>query len=464
MNTKQLCAPGKTSGEILDYLEQVESNARSYPHSIPTAIQSGFLAKVTDVEGKVYIDCLAGAGTLATGHNHPAVVSAMKAFLDAGYLLHGLDIATPIKSQFTEKLLGCFSDPFRREAKVQFCGPTGADAVEAALKLFKTYTNRTAVVAFQGAYHGMTNGALSLTGSLKAKEAIGGLMPYVHFFPYPYSYRCPFGVGGKRGADLSLEYLERTLNDPDSGMTKPAAVVMEVVQGEGGCIPAGLDWVRGVRRITERLEIPLIIDEIQTGFGRTGSMFAFEAAEIVPDAVLVSKAVGGGLPLSAVVYNRKYDVWAPGAHAGTFRGNQLAMAAGIATIDLIDSLELVKESKIKGEYLMEKLSELATRFPLIGEVRGRGLMIGLEIVDPTKEPDLIDSYPAAGHLCSLIRQEAFSRGLIVEAGGRHNAVLRLLPPLVIEWEELDQVVGILAESLEQVMASVNQTVYETLPL
>lgn len=441
------------SQEILDYLQQVESNARSYPRHVPAALQSGSGATVTDVDGNVFIDCLSGAGTLATGHNHPDIVAALKKFLDDGHLLHGLDIATPVKRAFVEKLLGCFPEQFRREAKIQFCGPSGADAVEAAIKLFKTYTKRSSVIAFQGAYHGMTHGALSVTGSIEPKTEIGGLMPNVHFFPYPYPYRCPFGVGGDQCFEISANYLERTLKDPASGITKPAAVIVEVVQGEGGCIPAGVEWLKAVRRITQELDIPLIVDEIQTGFGRTGFMFAFEAADIIPDAVLVSKAVGGGLPLSAVVYREKYDAWQPGAHAGTFRGNQMAMAAGIVTIDLINRLDLVRQSRVKGEYLRDKLEQLRQRFPVIGEVRGRGLMVGMEIVDPTGEPDSINSYPAAPKLCRLLRQEAFHNGLIVETGGRHNSVLRLLPPLVIAREELDQVVDILAHCLKKVSDS-----------
>jgi diaminobutyrate-2-oxoglutarate transaminase len=438
------------SRQILDYLQQVESNARSYPRHIPTALQSGSGATVTDVDGNVFIDCLAGAGTLAVGHNHPEVIAALKKFLDEGHLLHGLDIATPIKREFVESLLGCFPEQFRRDAKIQFCGPSGADAVEAAVKLFKIHTRRSSVIAFQGAYHGMTNGALSLTGAIGAKAEIGGLMPNVHFFPYPYPYRCPFGVGGDRSFEVSATYLERTLRDPESGITKPAAVIVEPIQGEGGCIVGGIEWLKAVRRITHELDIPLIVDEIQTGFGRTGFMFAFEAADIIPDAVLVSKAVGGGLPLAAVIYRAQYDSWQPGAHAGTFRGNQLAMAAGIVTIDLINRLDLVRESRAKGEYLHDKLEQLRQRFPIIGEVRGRGLMIGMEIVDPTGEPDQLGSYPAAPQLCSLIRQEAFNKGLIVESGGRYNSVLRLLPPLVITRAELDQVVDILAHCFEKI--------------
>jgi diaminobutyrate-2-oxoglutarate transaminase len=439
-----------TTRDSLKYLNLIESNARTYVRDFPVIIEKGQNSIVTDIDGNNYIDCLAGAGTLALGHNHEVVINAIEKFLRSGHIMHGLDLATPVKIEFTKVLLQCFPEEFGKNAKIQFCGPTGADAVEAVVKLFKTYTKRSTIVAFHGAYHGMSNGALSLTGNLKAKNEVKALMPEVHFLPYPYTYRCPFGIENKNSIDLSLNYIKSVLTDPCSGITKPAAIIVEAVQGEGGCIPADTRWLYELRKITEELEIPLILDEIQTGFGRTGTMFAFEQSGIIPDAVVISKAVGGGLPLSAVVYNKKYDLWSPGAHAGTFRGNQLAMATGIATMEYLIDHNILKLCKEKGDYIINKLNELKDGCHIIGDVRGRGLMIGVEIIDPMKPKDFMGRCPNSSELTNKIKSECLNQGLIIESGGRYNSVLRLLPPLIISMREIDDIISILKSVLIQV--------------
>ncbi|MFC6766709.1 diaminobutyrate--2-oxoglutarate transaminase family protein, partial [Natrinema soli] len=309
-----------------------ESNARTYPRSLPLAIERAQGAILEDVDGNEYVDCLAGAGTLALGHNHPAVVDRMAELLERDRPLHTLDLTTPIKERFVDRLLESLPDEFAETAKVQFCSPAGTDAVEAALKLVKTATGNRSMLAFQGAYHGMTRGALELMGDTAPRESVAGIESDVHHLPYPHAYRCPFGLGGEDCWRTSAEYVERTLSDPANGIVDPAGMILEPVQGEGGAVPAPGEWLREMRRVTRERDIPLIVDEIQTGLGRTGELYAFEHADIVPDVLTLSKAVGGGLPLSVVVYDESLDVWEPGAHAGTFRGNQLAMAGGAATI------------------------------------------------------------------------------------------------------------------------------------
>lgn len=299
-----------------------ESNARTYPRHIPLALQQAHGIYLRDTHGQLFMDCLAGAGTLALGHNHHAAIDAIRATLDAGLPLHTLDLTTPVKDSFIEVLFSSLPADLARRGRIQFCGPTGADAIEAALKLAKTATGRSGVLAFSGAYHGMTHGTLGITGNLAPKRRLGSLMPDVHFLPYPYDYRCPFGLGGEAGIDAGLHYIDRLLADPESGVLLPAAVVLEVVQGEGGVIPAPPRWLQELRSITRRHGIVMIIDEVQTGLGRTGSLYAFEPADIDPDVLVLSKAVGGGLPLSVIVYDEALDTWSPGAHAGTFRGNQ----------------------------------------------------------------------------------------------------------------------------------------------
>jgi diaminobutyrate-2-oxoglutarate transaminase len=431
-----------------------ESNARSYPRRIPLALLQGQGMYLKDTRGQLFLDCLAGAGTLALGHNHPATITAMREVLESGLPLHTLDLATPVKDRFVERLFSVLPPDFARHARIQFCGPTGADAIEAAIKLAKTATGRHGVFAFCGAYHGMTQGTLSLTGNLAPKRALGPLLAGVHFLPYPYGYRCPFGLGGEAGIDAGLRYLERLLSDPESGVLPPAALVVEVVQGEGGVIPAPARWLQGLRQITRRHGIVLVIDEVQTGLGRTGRLFAFEESGIEPDALVLSKAVGGGLPLSVVIYNDGLDGWAPGAHAGTFRGNQLAMAAGTATLDVIHEDGLVAHAAAMGARLARHQRTLQRDHACIGDVRGRGLMLGMEMVDDAQAPDEIGARRAAPGLATAIQRECLRLGVIVEVGGRHGAVLRFLPPLIVSPAEIDEMADRVSQAMELSRAGV----------
>lgn len=430
-----------------------ESNARSYPRRLPLAIKEAEGIYVTDMDGKTYYDCLAGAGTLALGHSHPVVIDAIKSTLDRKLPLHTLDITTPLKEAFVDELFASLPELFAKDARIHFCGPTGADGIEAAVKLAKTVTGRRGVFAFQGGYHGSTHAAMSLSGTLHQKSEIHGLMPDVHFLPFPYTYRCPFGVGGERCQRLGIRYIEGILNDPESGVLPPAAMILEVVQGEGGAIPAPVEWLREVRRITETHGIPLIIDEVQTGFGRTGRLFAFEHAGIVPDMLVLSKAVGGSLPLSVVVYRKRFDLWKPAAHIGTFRGNQLAMAAGLASLKFIQSENISVQSAMRGRQLLQRLRQLQTRVGEIGDVRGLGLMIGVEIVHGRGETDALGQPLANPELAARIQRRCFQKGLILEVGGRHSSVVRFLPPLIITETQVDSVADIFAEAVREVCAN-----------
>ncbi|WP_095155657.1 aspartate aminotransferase family protein [Pseudomonas sp. Irchel 3E13] len=431
-----------------------ESNARSYPRRIPLALKRAKGLHVEDVEGRRFIDCLAGAGTLALGHNHPVVIEAIQQVLADELPLHTLDLTTPVKDQFVQDLFSILPPALAAEAKIQFCGPTGTDAVEAALKLVRTATGRSTVLSFQGGYHGMSQGALSLMGSLGPKRPLGALLTSgVQFMPYPYDYRCPFGLGGAAGVKANLNYLQNLLSDPEAGVQLPAAVIVEVVQGEGGVIPADLDWLRGVRAITEKAGVALIVDEIQSGFARTGKMFAFEHAGIIPDVVVMSKAIGGSLPLAVMVYREWLDTWSPGAHAGTFRGNQMAMAAGSAVIRYLKEHNVCEHAAAMGERLSAHLHDLQQDYPQLGDIRGRGLMLGVELVDPSGEPDARGHAPYFPRLAPLVQRECLKRGLILELGGRHGSVVRFLPPLVITAEQIDEVSAIFGRALAAAVAS-----------
>ncbi|MCS4262570.1 diaminobutyrate aminotransferase [Pseudomonas protegens] len=431
-----------------------ESNARSYPRRIPLALKRASGIHVEDVEGRRFIDCLAGAGTLALGHNHPVVIAAIQQVLADELPLLTLDLTTPVKDQFVQDLFGLLPEALAGEARIQFCGPTGTDAVEAALKLVRTATGRSTVLSFQGGYHGMSQGALSLMGSLGPKRALAGLLNNgVQFLPFPYDYRCPFGLGGAEGVKVNLHYLENLLTDPEAGVALPAAVIVEAVQGEGGVIPADLEWLQGVRRITEKAGVALIVDEIQSGFGRTGKMFAFEHAGIIPDVVVMSKAIGGSLPLAVMVYRDWLDTWQPGAHAGTFRGNQMAMATGSAVMRYLKEHRVPEHAAAMGERLREHLLILQRDFPQLGDIRGRGLMLGVELVDPAGVPDAQGHPPQHARLAPLVQRECLKRGLILELGGRHGAVVRFLPPLVITAAQIDQVAQIFSKAVAAAVAS-----------
>ena len=300
----------------------------------------------------------------------------------------------------------------------------------------------------------MGHGALSLTGNLNAKNKVNGLMPDVHFFPYPYSYRCPFGLGGEAGEKAAAAYFERLLKDPESGITKPAAVILEPIQGEGGVIPAPVEFLKTIRRVTKELGIPMIVDEIQCGIGRSGKFFAFEYADIVPDVILASKAIGGSQPLAVVIYNGDLDKWTAGAHAGTFRGNQLAMKAGTIVMNRVSKPEFLADVVKKGDYIRARLNELKDKVSIIGDIRGKGLMMGCEFVDPNGEPDSIGSLPASGDIAAAVQKACFERKLVMEKGGRNGSVMRCLCALTVSMEEID----IMLETFEQVVQEINSSV------
>ncbi|HMA48119.1 MAG TPA: diaminobutyrate--2-oxoglutarate transaminase [Magnetospirillaceae bacterium] len=443
---------GQDSRYYLERQESRESNARTYARNLHIAVARAEGIFVTDVDGRQYYDCLSAAGTLALGHNHPFIHAAIRRALDEGVPLQTLDLATPLKDAFVDALFSTLPESFASNARIQFCSPAGTDAIEAAIKLVKTATGKPTMLSFQGGYHGQTQGALALMGSLSPKSNVAGVASGVQFFPYPYSFRCPFGRGGAETARLSAALVRSALTDPEGGVL-PAGMVLETIQGEGGVIPAPVEWLKEIRAVTETTGVPMIVDEVQSGWGRTGRMYGFEHGGIEPDVLVVSKAIGGGLPLAAIVYRQELDRWQPGAHAGTFRGNQLAMACGLATLQVIREENLTANAANMGERLASHLREIQKDFPLIGDVRGRGLMIGAEIVDREGQPDALGAPAQGGDIARAVRAECLRRGLILELGGRHGAVVRFLPPLTVTAEQIDSICAIFREACRQVAHS-----------
>jgi diaminobutyrate-2-oxoglutarate transaminase len=394
------------------------------------------------VDGNVFLDFLAGAGALPLGHSHAEVVESVER--QVRILVHGLDLPTPVKDEFTEAHLELLPERLRDRMKVHFCGPTGANAVEAALKLCKTHTGRSGVVSFQGGFHGATHGAMAVSGLVDQIEPVPGRLPGVHFFPYSYCLRCPLLLSPTTCATNCAEFLRASLADTHGGLPKPAAIILELVQGEGGVIPATRQFSRTIAEVARGHDIPLIVDEIQTGYGRTGTWFAFEHYDIEPDVVIVSKALGGiGLPIAVMFYDRRLDTWAPGAHIGTFRGHQLAFAASITALSVMRRENVLDNVREQGWFLRERLDRLASAHPFVAQTRGMGLMLGIEIVDPSSgAPD--------GLLAARIQRAALHRGLIVEVGGRQDAVVRFLPPLNISRATADIAASIMAAALDDV--------------
>lgn len=439
-----------TNQYYVDRQNDFESSARSYPRKFPFALKKAKGSWVEDVEGNKYLDFLCGAGTLALGHNDDEVNQAMIDLLTSDAPLHTLDLTTPVKDRFVHTIFSLLPEGLKENAKIQFCSPSGTDAVDAALKLCKTATGRSTVIAFSGGYHGMGHGALSLTGNLNAKNKVANLMAGVQFMPYPYSYRCPFGLGGEAGTKACINYFERILKDPESGITKPAAVILEPIQGEGGVIPAPIEFLQAIRRITEELDIPMIVDEIQCGIGRSGKLFAFEYASIVPDVILSSKAIGGTQPMSVVIYNKKLDKWGAGAHAGTFRGNQLAMAAGTVVLNRVSQPQFLEEVRNKGDYLRNAMQSLKEEVSIIGDVRGKGLMLGVEFIDPNGPKDIMGNPEPSGEIAALVQKKCFENHLVMEKGGRNGSVMRCLCALNVSLEEINIMIDIFKKVVKEV--------------
>ncbi|WP_414939108.1 diaminobutyrate--2-oxoglutarate transaminase family protein [Amycolatopsis sp. cmx-11-51] len=431
--------PGPRSAEYLEHQRRWESNARAYPRNLPIAIAGGEGSYLWDVDGNVFIDFLAGAGVLSLGHNHPEVVHAATEQLYV--LTHGLDFPTPAKREFIDAQLSMLPPGLRSRMRMHFCGPGGANAVDAAIKLCKTATGRGELVSFQGGFHGSSHAAMALTGLVAQKRPIANGVPGVHFFPYSYCARCPVGLSRDTCATNCVGLLERSLRDPNGGIPLPAAVILEIVQGEGGVIPADRDFVRRVRALTAELDIPLVVDEVQTGCGRTGTWFAFEQYDIEPDVIVASKALSGmGLPVAVIFYDQRLDSWAPGAHSGTFRGNQAAFAAGTAAVHVVRRDDVLGNVRHRGHQLEERLRSVRDH-PWVREVRGLGLMWGIELADPH------DGRPAVGY-ARAVQAYALRRGLIVELGGRDDSVIRLMPPLTVTAEVVELAGSILLDAIE----------------
>jgi diaminobutyrate-2-oxoglutarate transaminase len=429
--------PGPRSKEFLEYQALHESSAVSYAKGMPTAFKRAMGATLEDVDGNIYIDFFAGAGVMAVGHSNPEVLAAVEKQLHE--LTHILDFPNPSRQALVEVLLHIVPEGLSR---VLFGGPTGSDAVESAMKLARYNTNRHPMIAFQGSYHGMTAGALSLSSGLSFKEDFLPLIPEVHFVPYAYCYRCVFGRKPENCEMECAGYLDHILTDPHSGVGKPAAIIIEAIQGEGGSVVPPEGYLPMLRKICDKHAVLMIDDEIQAGLCRTGAMFACDHTGTVPDIMTTSKALGGiGLPISAIAFKEELNTLPKGKHIGTFRGNVMAYAAGAAALNFMIKNKLAQHAKDLGKVMLAKLKEIEKDSNNVGEARGKGLMLGLEFVKDkaTKEP--------APEMATRVRTECHRRGVLIEVGGHFNNVARFLPPLVLTQELALKGIEIVAEAV-----------------
>jgi diaminobutyrate-2-oxoglutarate transaminase len=418
----------QTTQSSLDIFYRLESEVRGYVRDFPVEFTSAKGVTLTTADGVEYLDFFAGAGVLAYGHNNPMLKAALIDYLNRDGVTHGLDLATTAKREFIEAFEKYVLKPRNLNYKLQFTGPTGTNAVEAALKLARQVTKRAEVVAFTNGYHGVTIGSLAATGNKKFRDAAGFALAHITRMPYD----------GYLGAGVdTLDYFEKMLDDPSSGLDLPAAVILEAVQGEGGINVASIPWLQRLRALTEARGILLILDEIQAGIGRTGTFFAFEAAGILPDIVAVSKAISAyGLPMALVLMKPELDVWKPAAHSGTFRGNNLAFVTGKAALEHYWSNDVfLKEVNRKSQVLQAELKSFIDEFPRLQLTsRGRGLMYGL-----------VSTIDAS--FGKRVAHLAFERGMVIETSGPRGEVLKFLTALTITDDELKRGLSILGECI-----------------
>ena len=433
--------PGPCSLTLLSKQQSMEGSAVSYPRNIPVVMEEGKGATIKDVDGNIFIDFFGGAGVMAVGHNNPSVMAAVQE--QQQKMTHTLDFPTEIRLQLIEEIQSVMPSGMKK-VRIQFGGPTGSDAVEMSLKLAKYYTRRHPFIAFQGGYHGMTAGACTLNSGTFWKEPYLPMIPEVHFAPYAYCYRCPLFTSIDTCSMECAAYYEHLLEDPHSGVCTPAATIIEPIQGEGGSIVPPDTYISRIAQISAAHDVLLICDEIQAGFCRTGTYFSCEHSHTTPDIITISKAIGGGFPLSAIAYREDLDVWEKGAHIGTFRGNVVAMAAGVATIQFMKKHSLNDHVQTIGAYLLRRLKKIADQSEIVGDVRGRGLMLGCEMVEDTQSENPSPS------LADRVRYACYQRGLLIEIGGHYNNVARFLPPLILTRELAEKGMDIFQESVHEV--------------
>jgi 4-aminobutyrate aminotransferase len=429
-----MALPGPNAKRIVE--EDAKWVSPSYTRDYPLVAKRGYGAMVEDADGNVFLDFAAGIAVCSTGHCHPDVVAAVQK--QAAELMHmsGTDFYYEGMPKLAAKLSAIAPG---KEAKRVYFGNSGAEAIEAAIKLAKYHTGRDKIIAFEGAFHGRTMGALSLTSSkYTQRKGFGTLLSGVFHMPYPDSYRGMYGKGPETVVADCLGYLEHELFKRRVDPEEVAGIFIEPIQGEGGYMPAPKEFLQGLQAICRKYGIMLVADEVQSGMGRTGKWWASDHAGIEPDIMTSAKGIASGMPLSAVIARESVMNWKPGAHASTFGGNPVCIAAALATIDLLESKYMANAARV-GEYIMKRTADWTQKFKHVGNVRGRGLMIGIELVKDQKTKE------KASEMRNRIIDAAYHKGLLILGSGDNT--VRFCPPLVIDEEQAEFAVKTLEELL-----------------
>ncbi|MDH7942239.1 diaminobutyrate--2-oxoglutarate transaminase [Pseudohongiella sp. SYSU M77423] len=417
---------------MTNIFNDIESEVQSYARAFPVIFERAKGSYLYDTDGKAYLDFLAGAGTLNYGHNNDTLKAKLLEYIEKDGITHGLDMHTSAKKQFLENLNNYIFKPRGLEYMVQFTGPTGTNAVEAAMKIARNVTGRHNIVAFTNGFHGVSLGSMAATGNSHHRDAAGIPLGGVSHVPY----------AGYMGEDLdTIKLLENMLEDSSSGLDKPAAIMLETIQGEGGLNTASSEWLQAIEKICRKHDIILIVDDIQSGCGRSGKFFSFEESGIKPDLVTMSKSLSGyGLPFAVTLIKPEYDTWKPGEHNGTFRGNNHAFVTAAAALERYwsdDKFE--KELKTKIEHMTMRLRKIANGYEKsLIKAKGRGFMQGLECRD--------------GELAGKICRYAFDRGLVIETSGADSQVVKCLCPLTISMDDLNKGLDIVEEAVHSTLA------------
>ena len=412
--------------------ETYESEVRSYCRNFPAVFTRAKGPFLYDEEGREYIDFFCGAGALNYGHNPDMIRDRLVEYLQNDGVMHALDMYTQPKREFIAFYENQILKPRGLNYKLQFPGPTGTNAVEAALKLARKVKKRTNIFAMMGGFHGMTLGSIALTTDASSRAGAGVPLTNVTHVPAPYMFP---------GLD-TLQYIETLLTDDHSGVEKPAAIILETVQADGGIYPFSVEWLQGLRAICDRHDILMIVDDVQVGCARTGWFFSFERAGIVPDIVTQSKSIGGyGMPFALVLLKPELDLWEPGEHNGTFRGYQLSMVAAKAGLEMMLEEKVEEKVRDKGKIIAQAMDRIGAIAPSHIETRGIGFVWGVDLAGFDRE--------TAGAASKRVLDICFQNGLIVERVGRGNSVVKVMPELLIDEETLGKGLKILEDAVKQ---------------
>lgn len=429
--------PGPNSRKFLLAQDRMESSSRSYTRFFNFAVDRGIGSTIVDMDGNVFIDWFGGVSVLNLGHSNPLILNAIKEQLEK--MTHVTEIPTKARIDFLKSLNDTLPNGMSGRSKVLFT-VTGGDACEAAVSLAKYQTKRNTIISFSGAYHGVAGGIVNATANNHYRDYSGFLNFSFFHVPYPYEYRFPWNV---KKEDISKEvigYIENLIKDNYSGLSPVAGILVEPVQGEGGYIVPPDDFMPMLRETADKFSIPLIVDEVQSGVGRTGKIWAVEHSNIRPDVMCISKSIGGGIPISAVVYDESMDNIPQAFHLGTYRGNPLGLAAGSVVLDYLRNSDILDRVRENGNYIKKRFEEIGSTNPAIGEVRGKGFMIGVELVEDEKKTP-------GTKKASLLRERMFKKGLLMHTCGHYSNVMRFMAPLNIENQLIERGLEIFSDSI-----------------